>query len=74
MDSFEFIVFDIPVEDRNEIKEGNAAVIQKYKDFKHIIENEKQKVPNCAIFIMKELGIVIAVKLKFFNIHMMLEA
>ena len=74
IDDFEFIVFDIPEDDRNAIKHGNALVIQRYRVFKQYIEKECQEVPNCAIFIMKELGLVIAVKLKTFNIREMIEA
>lgn len=65
---FEFFMFDIPEDDKKAIKSGNAFVIQKYRTFKHYIENECQTVPDCSIFIMKEFGIVIAVKLKEFNI------
>lgn len=74
IDDFEFIVFDIPQEDKKAIKNGNALVIQRYKAFKHYIEKECQEVPNCAIFIMKDLGIVIAVKLKYYNLGKMNEA
>lgn len=73
IDDFGFIVFDIPEDDKKGIKCGNAVTIQKYRVFKHYIENECQNKPECAIFIMKELGIVIAVKLKSYNINKMLE-
>ena len=68
IDDFEFMVFDISDEDKKAIKNGNAFIIQKYRTFKHYIEKECQEVPNCAIFIMKDLGIVIAVKLKYYNL------
>ena len=74
IDDFEFIVFDIPQEDKKAIKNGNALVIQRYQSFKYYIEKECQEVPNCAIFIMKDLGIVIAVKLKYYNLGKMNEA
>ena len=73
IDDFEFIVFDISDEDKKAIKNGNAVTIQRYKAFKYYIEKECQTVPNCAIFIMKELGIVIAVKLKHYDIGKMKE-
>lgn len=73
IDDFEFIVFDISDEDKKAIKCGNTVVIQKYKAFKYYIEKECQAIPNCAIFIMKEFGIVIAVKLKYYNLGKMKE-
>lgn len=73
IDDFEFMVFDISDEDKKAIKSGNAVTIQRYRAFKHYIEEECQKIPNCGIFIMKELGIVIAVKLKYYNLGKMNE-
>lgn len=74
IDDFEFIVFDLSDEERKAIRLGNALVIQKYRAFKHYIENECQEVPNCGIFIMRDLGIVVAVKLKYYNLGKMVEA
>ena len=73
IDDFGFIVFDIPDDDKKAIKSGNAVTIQRYKAFKYYIEKECQDIPNCAIFIMKELGVVIAVKLKYYNLGKMKE-
>lgn len=73
IDDFEFIVFDLPEDDSKAIKNSNAFVIQKYRTFKHYIEKECQTIPNCSIFILKDLGIVVAVKLKTFDIKQLEE-
>lgn len=73
IEDFSFMVFDISDEDKHGIKSNDSEIIQKYKDFKHYIEKECQKMPQVAIFIMNELGIVVAVKLKHFDLGKMKE-
>lgn len=68
IDGFEFMVFDIPEEHRSDIKSGNAVTIQKYRVFKQYVEKDCQKIPNCSVFILKDLGIVICVKVKEYDV------
>ncbi len=73
MDDFVYFAFDIPEEDKNGIKNGNANVIQKYSSFSYHIEHSCQEIPECMVFIMKDLGIVIAVKTIDFDIKNLVE-
>lgn len=73
IEDFSFMVFEISDEDKKSIKSGDSAILQKYKDFKHYIEKECQKIPQLGIFIMKDLGVVVAVKLKLFDLGKMKE-
>lgn len=68
MDDFEFMILSIPDDDKKGIKIKNRSILQHYIDFKYYIEKECQDIPQCGIFIMKDLGIIVAVKLKSYNI------
>lgn len=72
IEDFEYFAFDIPDEDKNGIKCGNNSIIQKYSSFSYYVER-CQKIPECMVFVMKDLGIVIAVKLKDFDIDNLAE-
>lgn len=69
IEDFSFIVFDVPTEQRSEIKSNNYDTIKKYNEFKYYVEKECQQTPQLCIFIMKELGVVIAVKPKLLDIN-----
>ena len=68
VDDLEFIKFDIGDESKS-IAEGDRFVIAKYKAFKRYVEKTCQTVPNLSIFILKDLGLVVAVKPKNFDIN-----
>ena len=69
MDDFDFIKFDISDDDKKAIKCKKSDVLNVLNDFKYEIERVKQKsFPYCRIYVMKDLGSVIAVKLKLFDV------
>ncbi len=68
IEDFSFMMFDIPASDKTAIKSNNRETIQKYNDFKYYIEKECQKILQIGIFVMKEFGVVIAVKPKHFDL------
>lgn len=69
IDDFSFMVLDIPEEDRGKIRASDAATIAKYREFKRYVEKECQERPRLAVFIMKDVGVVVAVKLKTYNLE-----
>lgn len=73
IDDFEYLAFDIPDEDKCGIKANNSSVIQKYNSFSYYIEHLCQKSPECMVFVMKDLGIVFAVKTNDFDINNLVE-
>ena len=68
IEDFSFMIFDISDNDKNKIKLSDAATLMKYKEFKYYVEKECQKKPKLSIFIMKDIGVVIAVKLKTYDL------
>lgn len=73
IDDFEYLALDIPDDDKNEIRAENANVITKYNSFSYYVEHNCEKIPECMVFVMKDLGIVIAVKLKDFDVKNLIE-
>lgn len=73
IDDFEYISLDIPDEDRNAIRSENSNVINKYHMFSYHVEHSCQDVPECMVFVMNDLGLVIAVKLKNFDVKTLKE-
>lgn len=69
IDDFQFMLFAVDADDKRLIKNNRKDIMTTIRAFKYEIENERQKKFSlCRIFIMKDLGIVIAVKPKSFNI------
>lgn len=69
MEDFEFLNFDISAEDKKAIKNKKSDILNVLNDFKYEVEKQKQKsFAYCRIYIMKDLGSVIAVKLKSFDV------
>lgn len=68
IDDFEFFAFDIPDEDKFALRSDDTGAFVKYSNFAHMVK-VAQKIPECAVFVMKELGIVFAVKLREFDIN-----
>lgn len=62
IDDLEYVAFDIPDEDKNAIRSENRDVISRYNSFGHYIDGLCKGFSECGIFVMKELGIVFAVK------------
>jgi len=74
MDDFEYISFDLNDDDKTAIRAENDSVINKYNMFSYYIEHNCQKIPECMVFVMKDLGVVICVKLKDFDVKTLKEA
>lgn len=69
IDGFEYMLFNISNEDKKLIKRGNRKILQKYNDFKYHVEKELQNgFALCRIYIMRDMGIMFAVKTKDFDI------
>lgn len=71
VDDFEYVSLSISDDIAKKIKEGDKSVIGYYNGFKHYVEKVLQKkynIPKMGVFIMKDLGVVVVVKLKDFNI------
>ena len=68
IDDFEFFAFDIPDDDKFALRSDDAATVVKYSNFAHTVKTA-QETPECAVFIMKDFGLVIAVKLREFDIN-----
>lgn len=69
MEDFDFIKFDISDDDKKAIKCKKSDILSILNDFKYEVEKQKQKAfPYCRIYVMKDLGSVIAVKLKPFDV------
>ena len=69
MEDFEFFKFDISDEDKKAIKSKKKDILNLLNDFKYMVEKEKQpQFAYCRIYVMKDLGSVIAVKTKDFDV------
>lgn len=68
IDDLEFIKLDIG-DDVDAIKAKDNYVLNKYKKFKRFIENKIQDTPYLSIFIISDLGMVIAVKPKTLDLN-----
>ena len=69
MEDFEYLQFKIDTEDKKAIKANKKDILNVFNDLKYEVEKQKQKpFAYCRIYIMKDLGSVIAVKLKSFDI------
>lgn len=65
IDDFEFMKFDISADDMKLIKNKDPESINSILSLKRYIEKEKQKgFAFCRIYIVKDIGSVIAVRLK----------
>ena len=73
IDDFEYISLDIDNEDKVGIRSDNTSIINKYYMFSYYVEHTCQEIPECMVFVMKDLGVVICVKLKDFDIKTLKE-
>ena len=64
---------DIDNEDKVGIRSENTNVINKYYMFSYYVEHTCQTIPECMVFVMKDLGVVICVKLKNFDVNTLKE-
>lgn len=67
-DDLETLKINIPIEDSDSLKMNRRSTIEFYNAFKRLVENEMQPVPNVAIFVIKDIGGVFAVKPKGFDV------
>ena len=67
-DDLETLRFVIPSEDAENLKSNRRSTVDFYSTFKKHVENEMQSVPNVAIFIIKDIGGVFAVKPKGYDV------
>lgn len=67
-DDLETLKLDIPNEDSEYLRLNKRSTVEFYNAFKRLVENEMQSVPNVAIFVIKDIGGVFAVKPKGFDI------
>lgn len=63
-DDFEMHKFALSEDDVNGLKMNDSTVVDKFNGFKRHVENDMQNMPNIAIFIIKDVGGVFAVKPK----------
>lgn len=69
MDDFEFMKFDVSDDEKKAIKNKKSDIMHILNDFKYEVERERQPLfAHCRIYIMKDLGSVIAVKTKNFDV------
>lgn len=70
IDDFEYLKFDISEKQKNGIKFSKKEFVQYFKSFKSYVENELQKdsISKLRIYLIKESGSLIAVKLKNFSL------
>lgn len=68
IDDLEYMVFDVPDEDKNAMRSENGDVIFRYNSFAHHVSGLCGGFSECGIFVMWELGIVFAVKPKGFDV------
>lgn len=61
-DDLETLKFTIPSDDVEYLKANRRSTVEFYNSFKKLVENEMQSIPNVAIFIIKDIGSVFAVK------------
>lgn len=73
MDDFEYCQFTLDVDDKKAIKAKKADILNVFNDFKYEVEKVLQpKFAYCRIYVMKDIGVVIAVKVKNFDIKKLL--
>lgn len=70
LDDFEYIKFTIDDKQKNGIKYSKKEYTRFFKAFKEYVEKEIQHdvIPNLRIYLIKESGSLIAVKLKGFKL------
>lgn len=69
IEDFEYVSLDIPEADKIAIKSENTNVLNRYYSFSYYVEHTCQTLPECMVFVMKDLGIVFAVKPKNFDVN-----
>lgn len=67
-DDLETLKFTIPAEDVEYLKVNRRSTVDFYNTFKKHVENEMQTVSNVAIFVIKDIGGVFAVKPKGYDV------
>ena len=73
MDDFEYLQFALDADDKKAIKTKKVDILNVFNDFKYEVEKVLQpKFAYCRIYVMKDIGVVIAVKLKSFDIKNLL--
>lgn len=73
MDDFEYCQFALDVDDKKAIKAKKVDILNVFNDFKYEVEKILQpKFAYCRIYVMKDIGVVIAVKVKNFDIKKLL--
>lgn len=70
IDDFEYLKLVISEKEKNGIKFSNKEIVSNFKNFKSYIENDLQEdsIPKMRVFLIKESGSLIVVRLKNFNI------
>ena len=70
IDDFEYLKLLISEKEKNGIKFSNKEIVSNFKNFKSYIENDLQEdsIPKMRVFLIKESGSLIVVRLKNFNI------
>lgn len=67
-DDLETLRFVIPDEDAEYLKANRRSTVDFYNRFKKHVENDMQSIPNVAIFVIKDIGSVFAVKPKGYDV------
>lgn len=67
-DDLETLKFVIPADDVEYLKMNRRSTVDFYNKFKKRVENELQTTPNVAVFVIKDVGGVFAVKPKEYDI------
>lgn len=67
-DDLETLKFVIPADDVEYLKMNRRSTVDFYNKFKKRVENELQKIPNVAVFVIKDVGGVFAVKPKEYDV------
>ena len=72
IEDFCYYKFNLSDKEKNGIKYSKKEIIHFFKEFKSYIENSVQKnnIPKIRIYIIKESGSLIAVKLVEFNVDL----
>lgn len=68
-DDLETLRLIIPDEDCESLKMNRRSVLDFYNGFKRLVEKEMQSTPNVAIFIIRDIGSVFAVKPKGYDVE-----
>lgn len=67
-DDLETLKFVIPADDVEYLKMNRRSTVDFYNKFKKRVENELQTIPNVAVFVIKDVGGVFAVKPKEYDV------